>query len=339
MTWSDERIARAFRAADPARTPIDAGARPDAEPVRDRIMRRSADAPASSARPRIRTRLVAPLLAAAALVVVLVLALPFGVPTAHARTPAALRYVAVDATVDEVIGEAVRLLTRGVTRDHSERGSVSLGWYMDATVGNDTDRVVITPHRLRVAWNQDLSGEVTTTAGIPYFGGATGPAPDLPPAAIAPGTLLARQTYGPGEYRARVSSPPGDTADDMRALLSSYGAEPGAGALQTIAVLGSIFSDWTLSDVQQAALLDVLSTEPGLSVAGQTVDRSGRSVTALRAVSASSPYAVYLLLSRTTGRIVGSEDVLREAVSDPDLPEGAVTAYTLWDVDEEGRMP
>lgn len=89
-------------------------------------------------------------------------------------------------------------------------------------------------------------------------------------------------------------------------------------------------SQWTLTDEQHATLLDMLVDAGGVTVLGRTTDRLGRDAVGLEVAEPSnSLYRLTVLVSRETGRIVGTEDELTEPL---DFIPAGVTGCTLWDV-------
>lgn len=330
-TYEDE-IARMMRAADPARTPADGPLLQRHLAIRDRIIATGARSP----RPqrsweRIALVSAVPFAAVFMLALVVLTVLPMGVP-AVALTPAPLAYRPIADSVQEVITKAEdRLNTTAAGPQQAERRGHTVGWYMDMAIGQSSVTTTIVPEDRLTVWHEDLSGSITVRAGRPF---AAGNDPTAPVAEDAPepGALLWELTFAPGDFEAASVDAPGATDDEMLKFLSLFGIplEPlEAGRVMT--ATERAFDQWRLTDAHHAAILRILAKAGGLEVLGATVDRVGREVIGLEAAFSPNPrFTVSVLISATTGRIVGMETITREALS-ADLPAGSVTSYALWE--------
>lgn len=327
---TDDDLARLLRAVDPARTPVDAPIPLEAERrVREIV-----------GRPAARRRRPVLAWASAAAVVVLVFAIVTGMlwmPTdsASALTPKPLSYTAVADDAAQVIARAQARLAETDEHREPERRSLALGWYFSLSVDGG-EATVFRREWVDLRWNADRSGSVVTTAAE-----ATNADGDTVPAGEpTPGTVVGELTFLKNQFTPISPDPPAATAEAMRSVVTaSTGVDtPTAGD----AMIGArtLQGEWTLTDAQQSALLDVVGAASDLRVLGTTEDRIGRPVVGLSGIPSGPINArVTLLLSTETGRIVGFESALVEADAQLDLPAGSLTDYTLWDVTDREDAP
>lgn len=336
MTWDDERIAQAMRAADPARSPLDEGKSPRAQVLLEHIV----DGRRGRAGPRARLRLVARVGLSLAAVLVIALAVVTAVPLttapSYALTPQELDFRRnPDLTSQEVVDTSKDALSSTTSPTGAERGSRSVGWYLDSTITESGSTAVITPQVTTVTWGSDHAGSITVVAGHAYL--ATGSPSDgeSPGGAPAPGTVLSTLTFAPGEYVPLAPDDPGNSPEDLQSFLKNYGLPAHYNAGDLMLAIGGAFGEWTLTNGQHAAILDLLAAASGTEILGTAVDRAGREVIGVRGnPSQVEGSAQLLLISTDTGRIVGAETILTSPVEKPQLDEGAVVSYTLWDSDE-----
>ena len=250
--------------------------------------------------------------------------------SAQAYTPAPLSYAATSGDVQDVIHAAKEMLASGKGVLEPQRLSLSEGWYFSGTPDTEGP-VLITRERIDLRWEADLSGSVrTTVAAVTTPDGVL-----VPEATPAAGSLIGELTFAPAEFSVVSVNAPAATSDAMRAWIrADRGATGQLGAGDVILGVQSLLGQWTLTDRQQAALLDVLAQAPGARFLGTTHDRMGRPVMAISAVPESNAHQdVTLLLALDTGRIVGFESTLRTEDESLGLPAGSVTAYTLWEIE------
>lgn len=326
MHLDDDRIDGLFRAVNPA--PVSAPDRPltAAEAaVRESIIRGTH---ARARRPR-RGRLAwagLPIAAAAvavtAIVVVNVLS-PSMQATAMAPPP--LHYTEA-GSLDEVVEDAQdALLAPPDVAQASHVSWVSWGWSVD--MSNAT--VEIVPQDVTVDW---APGETATTiilAGDSFW------TKDERPEGIDP------SPYSPGEVIDRLEAPaddlwmPADAAAlsgsspaELDTALAPFGATDASSSGELLSAITSLQQFWTLSDPQQATLLQMLVDAGGLSVRGETTDRLGRDVIGVTVASVIPERVDTFFLSTENGRIVGVESELIEPIDG--LPRGVIS-YTMWD--------
>lgn len=330
---TDDDLARALRRMDPAETPLDAPLPLDAE----RRLRQILD------RPPVRRRRPALAWTSAAAAVVVILTIVTGVlwmpgTSASALTPKPLVYTAVPSGTGaaEVIAQAQERLAAGEGEVAAERRSLSLGWYFSASP-DGAEATVFRREWVDLRWNEDFSGSVVTTAAeATNADGDT--VPNVDP---APGTVVGEMRYVRNQFRPLSPTPPDASAEAMRALLTTAtGATEALNAGDALVGVRSVQGEWTLSNAQQSALLDVVAASPGLRALGTTEDRLGRAVVGLAGIpSVTANTEVTLLLSTETGRIIGFESALIDANTDLDLPAGSLTEYALWDAQDREDAP
>ncbi|MFZ8758599.1 hypothetical protein ACO03V_14380 [Microbacterium sp. HMH0099] len=328
---SDDALADALRRLDPARTPVDAPLPLDAE----RRVREIVGRPVAGARraPRARRRFALPGVVAACVAVLLavvvgVIAAP--APSASALTPDPLAYRPVSDSVAEVIDEAQDRLAEAGGVNSSERRSLSLGWYFSATADDADAATVFRREWVDLRWNADLSGQIVTTAAE-----ATNAAGDTVPSTDpTPGTLISELTFRRGQYSPISFETPEATPDAMADWIRLVTGADEIEAADAIVGARRMLEEWTLTDAQESALLDVVEAAPDATVLGETTDRLGRPAVAVAGVpSDTASHELALLISTETGRILGLEDTLRDADPALKLPADSVAEYILWDVD------
>lgn len=285
----------------------------------------------SGAKP-VREVLVATAVVVVAVLVVMITTLRLDGGAAQAMTPPPLRYESDGQEMADIIRDATAKLGQQAGPETPLRSSRHLGWFahidMDAAARTP---VVIAPEIIELTWYEDLSAVQTITAAEPYWADP-GNRDSLADLAPAPGTVISESVFDPDEFAVPTVAVPGDTPQDLRDLLISLGMpSANAGAGDIMESIDSAMGLWTLTNPQQAALLQLLLEAGDLDALGTTSDRLGRPVVALRAEPASFPgTARILLISTDTGRIVGIETV--RTTDEPPLKAGDVIAYNLWEV-------
>ena len=330
---TDDDLARALRALDPARTPADAPVPLAAERRLREILERPPRA-ITARRRRVLPGLAAAAVAVVALVVGTIVWWP--APTATALTPEPLEYAAVDDDVPDLLTAAQDRLAHNPGRDDAVRRSLTLGWFFSATVG-EPDATVFRREWVDVSWNTDLSGSVVTTvAESTDAAGDTVPADDP-----APGTVVGDASFIRGQFHPLSVDPPSATIDAMRELVATaVGPQTPLPSGDAIIGVQTLLGEWTFSDAQESALLDVVREAADVRVLGRTTDRVGRAAIGLGGIPTGTPNTdATLLVSLDSGRILGVETSLRADDDTLRLPAGSVTSYTLWDVEDRPDAP
>lgn len=329
--WRDE-LRRRLEAADPARTPLDAGSSERAQ----MLLREILATPKHSHAPRPRlVRFALPLGAAVAATVALIFA--FSVVTPPGVAPAAalplpLELSAPPGSTAEVLAQIDETLASPGGPTEALRQSVSTGWYLKidgATLTIDPGPIV--PQVVRTQWNEDLSGSIIISTGEPYYPGHPG-TPAADGEGPAPGTVLHEIVFDPGQFDTFGPATFGDSEEEMLVVLRAFGMEDDADAARAMNVVAFVLDHWTLSNAQHRTLLKILDTREGFEVAGTTRDRAGRDALVFRALTPDGNFEQLLLVSRSTGRIVGLETTRIRAIGN--IPAGTLMSYQLWETDK-----
>lgn len=318
----DDVLTRALIEANPARTPTDA--RPDDEALRMRA-RIMAPVPTRRAPRRARARWAwgsgIAATAAAAAVVVGVIA-PQG--AAVAVTPKPLVFADAGSAAS-IVDRALEALSADSGPAEPVRTVESIAWSLSVEVEEQRSEVV--PQFIDLTWNEDMSGRMTILAGEGYW-----------PSDISGGSgevtigdeVLMDLEMKPGEFNTPVAQTPGESSEDVRAMLTAYGMPENPSASDVLAAIVTAVNQWTLTDEQHAAMLELLESSGGVHALGSTTDRLGRQVYALGVDS--SGVSEKVLISAATGRIVGVET--EQTTDDGIVPAGAVVFYSMWDLSE-----
>ncbi|MFK0402721.1 hypothetical protein ACIQTT_10355 [Microbacterium sp. NPDC090225] len=246
---------------------------------------------------------------------------------AVALTPPPLVYTDAEP-LDAVVADAHAALADGdgpAQAPHVE--VVTWGWSIDMSEKN----IEVIPQDITMDWTLDEGGVTTIVAGEPYWEDGERPA-GLGESPYEPGELIDRVTMTPEQFNIppATAALDGSSRDELEAAVAPYlsgDPDPTSGEIATGIV--SLLWQWTLTDEQHATLLDMLVDAGGVTVLGRTTDRLGRDVVGLEVTAPlNSLYRITVLVSRDTGRIVGTEDELTEPL---DFIPAGVTGYTLWD--------
>lgn len=325
MTTENAVLERALADADPARTARDAA--PDARAVatRDRILRATA---APKKRRRVKAIGWATGLTAVAASAALAFSLLAPVAPAVAGTPSPLDFEGSN-TVATIVDEAVANLTSTPGPVEPLRMVRTASWGFSVDVGSKTTTVV--PQLSTLTWEPDGSGHMTIIEGEPYD----------PSDAVASnaaevkssGEIVADFDITPEEFASPWLTVPGDSAEDMVAILRAFGMPEKPTAYDVASAITWVLGQWTLTNAQHSELLVLLEEAGGGEALGTSTDRLGRPVTGIRILSPDGAVSDLVLVSLDTGRIIGVERTVLEA--DEVYPAGAIISYSMWDVDEE----
>lgn len=328
MDPGDDKLDRLLRAADPSRTRRD-------EPLSARelaTMERIIAGPPHSARgyanQTVRLSLVGSVLVALVAVVAVVLALS-PVQTAVALTPTPLNFAPTGLSAQEVLQMSIDELSARDAQGEARRHTEQIGWYLHLdNIGTEAQTATISPEVTTVTWHPDQSGRVTIVAAdSSQINGSTA---GIPQDSVAPGTVLSDMEFQPGTFDAPTADPPPDTAEGMHAWLKAMGLVDGPGGADYMDTINKALWYWTLTDHQQALLIELLRGAGDAVALGVVEDRLGRPAWGVSADSQTYPgIRQILLLSATTGRIVGFETMRTSPVDG--IPAGAVISYTIWE--------
>ncbi len=306
-----------------ARTPLDAPT-PDAIRVlRDRLVREQA---APKRRTPARLRLgwaLATASVAGAATILATLTLP-GAP-AEAATPTPLSFDA-PLSIDLVVQKAVGQLAEDDGVDDPVREVRSVSWGIVIEDGEIVGPVV--PQISTLEWDSDLSGRSLIVQG------STAQPTDGDVGRVTPtDELVSDMSFEVGQFSVPMADLPAETDEGVRAMLMLFGMPEQPSPGQFVQSMVSALGLWTLSDDQHALLLDRLAETGAVESLGESVDRLGRSVQGLRVESVVAGTKDVVLVSSTTGRIVGVESQRVEA--DETVPTGTIVSYQLWDAEGE----
>jgi hypothetical protein len=327
MTLTDDRLDELFALAHPSPA-RDTALRAQDIALRERIIRGDVTPRRAPHRRGIWAAGLTTAVASCAIIALIAVNVLATDRSAVALTPPPLVYTTAEP-LDVVIADAHAALSDGdgpVQAPHVE--FVTWGWSIDMSEKN----IEVIPQDVTIDWTPGEGGVTTILAGEPYW--EDGERPEgLGESPYEPGELIDRVTMTPEQFNIppATAALDGSSREELESALAPYlsgDAAPTSGELATAIV--SLMFQWTLTDEQHATLLDMLVDAGGVTVLGRTTDRLGRDVVGLEvAEPLNSHYRLTVLVSRETGRIVGTEDELTEAL---DFIPAGVTGYTLWDV-------
>jgi hypothetical protein len=241
---------------------------------------------------------------------------------AVAATPPMLNPTAVLETPRELLREMADMKRQDVETGNTIRSQT---WALNTTVAGDGSIVSssVEPRQSVTTFEADGSVHYQLTAASPFPGQAS---KDL----TKPGTVLADETFAPGEYDNPYAEPVPTDANKVGGYLAGVSGNDSITAGDTIMEVSAILSTVVLSNAQEAAILEYLSTLRTISVAGQVIDRLGRIGIAFRA-SDRWPGEVedLLIVSLADGTILSAETIYTGS-GRTDIPSPCVIDYTAW---------
>lgn len=336
---TDSELDRLLAASDPH---PDRGSRLDAaaEQTLARIL--------ATATPRPRRRLVwtmsLPALAAAVVALIVVLVVnpfaPAGPAAAKGLRP--LTFTPVSLSLDEQLDAAQEMLAVSAGPAEPVRQGVTVAWYAHVTMDGPDEGTVISPEVMTITWNEDLSSNMHVTVGRGYRPGDEGIEIPVREGLPAVGTVVRDDDFTAEEMGYSDSSMPayleeGSSLEFYRDAFERMRGEQPSGAATALQQTGDFLRNWTLTNAQEANILEVLRTQPGLELLGSTTDRAGRDVFGLAAASDTGMHEVVMLVSLETGRIVGTEVTYLGHDEEIPIPTNSVMSYELWDVPASQR--
>lgn len=263
-------------------------------------------------------------IAASAVVSTIVLnVIPGG--AAQAATPALL----VTTAISESVVEALEGLEIVKQNDDSDPGnSIRLrSWELSTEVDEEGNIVSssVEPQWSETTFTADGGVRFVLTAAEPFPGqGADGLA--------EPGTVIADETLGPGEYVSTYGDPVPTDPREIDAYLAQYaGDESPLTAGAAIHEISGLLSSVILTSEQEAAVIAYLRRLDGLSIAGAVTDRLGREGIAFKATDRRpGEYEDYLIISPDTGSIIAAETVYVGSER-TDIASPSVVDYAAWE--------
>ncbi|QNA92807.1 MULTISPECIES: hypothetical protein [unclassified Microbacterium] len=317
-------LERILSDADPATTPRDALPDARARATRDRILR------TGSAPRRRRTRTIGWTGGVTAAVASTALAFAIFSPqgAAVAGTPAPLDFSGSN-TIAQLVDDADAALAETPGPTMPLRTVKTASWSFSVDV--DTKTSTVAPQLSTLTWEPDGSGRMIILAGVPYD--PTDAVASNAAEVTSSGEVVTDLVMAPGDFDTPWTAVPGETRDDMVAMLRAFGMPEDPTAYEVEMAFAAVLDQWTLTDAQHRELLLLLEEAGGGDALGTSTDRLGRTVTGVRVQSPDGAVSDLVLVSRDTGRIVGVERTVLTA--DELFPAGAIISYQMWDLDEE----
>lgn len=332
MSLSDDQIAGAMQAIDPATTLADASPHPgDWAQLRSIMARETSSKPRRHGAWRPRAASTVRLAwAIPALAVVAAIALTIGPLTtapAYARTPPMLAVVPLSTSTQGVLSESEQILRSQPASVPARNGQV-VRWHLRE---DGRDDPVILPEWQEWVSNGDGTGYLRATAGAPYSvtkdGRIVSPAEDSP----AEGTPI--QHHGAaGPNTGYFADTPPSNPDALRDYLRSHIRLPqNADAFTYWGAIGALLNEWTLAPAQQAAAIQLLQNAGGVTVLGAVTDRLGRDGIALTLKSKTRPqFGVTVVLDAQSRHIIAADTVYLGGLDRVDIPKDSVIEYSAW---------
>ncbi|MDY0910725.1 hypothetical protein [Microbacterium sp. CFBP9034] len=325
---NDDELERLLRESNPASTPSEVGLSANHRAILERIVAEPVGRRRSPA--RLTLMVTAPLAAVLAIFVVVISVFqPFAPAPAAAFGPPPLEYQPTSRSAEEAIRLAQGRLEQQQSVTEPLRQAVTTAWNLTiAEDGQAEPTVVISPSVTELEWAADLSGSLKVVAGEPYFADGNDVAVATDEANEA-GTVLDERTFAPGEFPAQIPDAASLEPAALDALLAAFAPDRSL-AGDAFLAMHAVLNEWTLTNAQHSALLHGLSDYENITVLGTTTDRAGRDVVGLKAATSRPGQDAVLLVSASSGRIVGLESSVTSNDNSLEVPEGTVISYTLW---------
>lgn len=321
----DDLVTDWLREMDTARTPVDAEPPASLMALGERLQReQSAAQDAARRRVRVRQRRVrltwaaslASLLVVAAVAVSSVLL----TPSAEAATPTPLTFHS-PAAEHQVISDAIAQLSKPGGISEPERTVRTVSWAISIEDGELEAPVVA--EVIELDWNPDLSGRSSIVLGR-----TEDPVNGQVGRVVPTGRKISLQTFAAGEFGVPSPDSPPPSAAGVAELLTLFGMPEHPSPGQLVESMVTVMDYWTLSDAQEAVLLEMIQSSGHAHSLGTSVDRLGRPVSGLQVDSSSTGLTHTVLISTKTGRIAGVET--QRTAPDKTIPAGTVVEYRMW---------
>jgi hypothetical protein len=93
--------------------------------------------------------------------------------------------------------------------------------------------------------------------------------------------------------------------------------------------INAIYTTWIVTPQLSSRMWTLLSTESGVRLLGSVTDRAGRSGVGISLIASNEPQTRHILIvSPTTGQLLGSEDILIKTTSKSDVKAPAIATFT-----------
>lgn len=284
---------------------------------------------------------IATVAAAAASVVLVTIFTPWSEPSATANTPPILDYQFAKATnIAYAPGQPARQDLLGLAKvarassppPHSG-GSVQYvqtdSWFSSREDTKKSSTSKLIPTTIQAWLSPDGSQTSIESSGTPLRADGRGLAPS------APGTTATRdQVFPPGSADPSRVSDLGTIAKDVRRkLLRSAACDPNATPTARAQCLyqeiTGLFRQYVVGPKVASLFWTVLANEPGFRTLGSVTDRAGRPGVGISVISSEAPeFRLVLIISRSTGQLLGTEEILIKSNANLGLKAPAINAFT-----------
>lgn len=242
---------------------------------------------------------------------------------AVAVTPPLLDLTRVSAAAPELLREIEAMRRTGQEPGNTIRAQT---WALNTTFAEDgtTEFTVVEPQWSETTFQIDGSVRYRLVAAEPFPGQKDDGLP-------APGTVLADESFQPGDWDAPLEDGPPTRADEVGTYLAAFAGDEELSTGQTLREISTILSNYLLTSEQEAALIGYLSGVSNMQVSGSTTDRLGRTGIVFSATDrAPGEYEDRLIVSLRTGQILATE-TLYVGTSRTGIQAPAVVDYTAWE--------
>jgi hypothetical protein len=334
----DLDLERLMRAADPARTPADAPLTLRAEADLARITAGRESARPDIRRPWTRRWFAIPAVAFLVLMifaVVNVLPIDGQVDRAEAGTPPILTPKGESVPTGEAMAKAIRQLGEATrASDIPRRESEFQAWYVNTEVGAPGESSsTVSPRNTEIHWKEDLSGSQLITVGRPFSAVDGTTEVPLEAAAGKEGDVVRDESFSRGRLVVSFRDPaPVDPVAMRDYLVENGGVVDATDPVELLDAVAELMNFWTLTPAQHSAILQMLSTMPGVESYGNVEDRLGRAGFAFRLTSPEPDAHFYSLLvvDAETGRILSLETIYLGGIAELSIAPPAVIRYLAW---------
>lgn len=255
-------------------------------------------------------------------IAVIVLAIVHPSP-ATALTPRLLELTPVTATAEELLREMEAMRRSAGAASNVIRAQT---WALSTAIAEDgtIESSTVEPHWSETTFDVDGTVRYRLVAAEPFAGQDT-------ERLAEPGTVLADETFPPGTWAFPSTDGPPTDASEVGAYLTQFTGLDTLTSGDVMREIAGILSNFPLTAEQEAALIGYLITLDGITVAGQTTDRLGRTGVVFTADDrAPGEFEDLLIISPETGQILASETIYIGA-DRPEVRAPFVIDYTAWE--------
>lgn len=320
-----DELERRVRAANPF--PVRRG-----DPLSDRarrelfILLQKGVPPVDTRRSRRPARLI---VSAVAVIVVVLVAVAAGTvlaPRAAIAAPPLLEGTPVAESPDRVLERLAMNARTASFAPPSTRITIET-WSADLAVVGGHLSSFVQPREVMRSRTPELSGEIVVRAGAVKWGAVQ--SSEHP---IAPGTELERSRYAAGGYPLLFpDAPPRDAAQLPAYFAALAGVGPADEAGEYFRAVMDLRNEWGFNGMQTAAVLELIRTLTGVSVAGRVTDRLGRPGIAVTTETRSGGnFRDLLIFDENTGELLSAEQVYLGGDPTIDLDSPTVLDYIAW---------